>query len=142
MRNPYTTIAGAISAAAGSLAAVPNLPTWIHVAAVAVGAIALGVFGFFAKDADPLPKIPVGPCVALAALAGTLTVAGCTLAHFRTRVSSPTFGSVELDIGGGTIGQASTLQTTSTNGRLMTLSSSATIATPSTNRPSPATQTP
>ena len=104
MSDHKTTVCGAICAAAAALTQVSELPRWAHVTAVAVAASAGAMLGFFAKDRE-LPHLspPLGAAVLCLALGATLIV-GCAVAGFGMRLSAPPFGTVDLAIGGGSIG--------------------------------------
>jgi hypothetical protein len=132
MKNPLTTIFGALSAAGAALAAVPDLPQWLHISGLALGAVSVALLGFFATDAKPTPKITPVHGVALAAAVGVLACVGCTTARFGFGVDSPQFGKVNLDIGAATLGNAHLREVTTTNGTILTESSRATTATTTT----------
>jgi hypothetical protein len=104
MNNPRTTIFGGLAAAAVAASQVEGIPERWKTVLVVLGAVFGSLFAFFAKDATPTPKLPGRVLCALIVPFGLLIAAGCTLAHFRTAVSSPTFGSLSVSIGGGTIG--------------------------------------
>lgn len=124
MRHPRTTIYGALAAVGTALASVPGIPGWLHTTAIAVAACSIGLVGFFAADRSPTGRSGTHLGIALVALAILITAAGCTVSTFGLGVSSPAFGTVQLDIGGGTIGNARQMRHALTN--LSGLSASAT----------------
>ena len=132
MKNPLTTIFGALSAAGAALAAVPDLPQWLHISGLALGAVSVALLGFFASDAHPVPKITPVHGVALVAVVGILACIGCTTARFGFAVSNPQFGTASLDIGAATLGNAHLKEVTTTNGTVLTETSRATTATTTT----------
>ena len=134
VKNPLTTIFGALSAAGAALAAVPDLPRWLHISGLALGAVSVALLGFFASDAKPTPKITPVHGVALATAVGILACVGCTTARFGFNVSNPQFGTASLDIGAATLGTAHLREVTTTNGTVLTETSRATAATTTTNR--------
>lgn len=105
MNDPRTTTFATISAVALGLAQIPGIaPCW-QLSLVLTAVLALAAFGFFAADARPVPDVSPRLIVALAVLAGTGIAAGCTLGRLSLKVASPTFGSVQLSVGDGTIGR-------------------------------------
>lgn len=78
MRNPRTTVFGALAAAGFAAAELPGLPHEVHLVALILGALSLALFGFSAEDA-PRAERP-RPAVLFAALAAVALVvtAGCS----------------------------------------------------------------
>ena len=132
MKNPLTTIFGALSAAGAALAAVPDLPQWLHISGLALGAVSVALLGLCATDAKPTPRISTGAGLVIIALVATAACVGCTTARFGFGVDSPQFGKVNLDIGAATLGNAHLREVTTTNGTVLTESSRATTATTTT----------
>jgi hypothetical protein len=104
MSNTRTSVCGAIAAAAGALAAVPGLPDKVHLSAVATAAVAVALLGFFAADAQPSPRIGSAAARLVCALGIAAALCSCAVTGFKLTASSPTFGSIDLSIGGGSIG--------------------------------------
>jgi hypothetical protein len=105
MTDLRTTICGAVAAAAGALSQVPGLPSDVKLWTVCIAAVALALFGFFAKDAAPAPRVPTIVAGALVALAVILIAAGCTVARFSLGFSNPSLGSLRISVGGGAVGK-------------------------------------
>ena len=102
--NTRTTLCGAVAAAAGALAALPDLPRNVHLTCVAVASVSVALLGFFAADTTPTAKLK-GPLVLL--IAGLTIVAaatGCAVTGLKLNASNPAWGTIELSIGGGSIG--------------------------------------
>lgn len=133
MKNPRTTVFGALAAAAAAVAALPALPSFLHVSAVVTAAASVALLGFFAADAVPAKKITPLHALALAGAATLIVGTGCTVGKLALGVTSPTFGSVDLSIGGGTVGNATLSEITTSNRTTLREVSYKTAAT-STNR--------
>ena len=122
MGNAKTTLCGAFSAAASAVAAVTGLPPLVHTLCLALSSVALALLGFFSQDAAGA-ETKTGTPVKIALLAGVLlVVTGCTLSQLHLAASSPTWGALDIGIGGGTIGNASqrTARTHSQSGTAIT----------------------
>lgn len=115
MKTSRTTLAGAASAIGLALAAVPGLPPSVHTAAVCLASGATALLGFFADSAKAPDVSPRATLAALAASVATVTVAGCTLAGLKFKVSNPTFGALAIDLEGGSLWRPGCTNTTTTN---------------------------
>ena len=133
MTNPRTTIFGALAAAGAAIAALPSMPQSVHVAAVAVSACAVALLGFFAKDADHAKTIVPIHKLAVISICAVPVVTACTVGKLGFNVANPTFGSLDLSIGGGTIGNANLSEITTSNRTTLREVSHGTTAT-TTNR--------
>jgi phosphomevalonate kinase len=131
--NPRTTIFGALAAAGAAIAALPSMPQSVHVAAVAVSACAVALLGFFAKDADRTKTIVPIHKLAVISICAVPVVTACTVGKLGFNVANPTFGSLDLSIGGGTIGNANLSEITTSNRTTLREVSHGTTAT-TTNR--------
>ena len=141
MKNPRTTIFGALAAAGAAVAALPSMPQSVHVAAVAVSTCAVALLGFFAADAIPAKKITPTHALAIIGAATLVIGTGCTVGKLALDVASPAFGSVDLSIGGGTVGNATLSEITTSNRTTLREVSYKTRATV-TNHPATNTATP
>ena len=115
MSNPRSTIFGALAAAAAAVAALPAMPQSVHIAAVVIAAASVALLGFFAADAVPAQKITPLHALAVVGAATLIVGTGCTVGKLALGVTSPTFGSVDLSIGGGTVGNATLSEITTSN---------------------------
>jgi hypothetical protein len=84
---------------------VPELPPavrpWVRVAA----AVCVALVGYHASD-NTGPKGGTRPGPLLPLLIGSMVLgAGCQVAEMGVQVQSPTFGSLGVTIGGGTLGR-------------------------------------
>jgi Na+/phosphate symporter len=138
MRDWKTTLAGAATAAIIAIQALPNHPGTVPKLQVILIAVGVALLGFFAKDATtPLASVPVRVGVLLCA--GALVVlAGCTISQLQFAVTNPTFGSLDLSIGGGSVGNRPNTNFTAVAKRS---SATATSSTNSVNQAATATST-
>ena len=104
MKNPYTTCFGCLAAAAGAVAAVPQVTGTLHLVAAGVAAAAGAAFAFFAKDADKVAPPSTKVLLAGASLGLLLILTGCTIAGFGAHAVIPSIGDYSVQIAGGTIG--------------------------------------
>jgi hypothetical protein len=115
MSNPRSTIFGALTAAAAAVAALPDMPQFVHVAAIVIAAASVALLGVFAADATPTPKITVIHKIALIAICTIPLITACTVGKLGFNVANPTFGSLDLTVGGGTLGNADLSEVTTSN---------------------------
>jgi len=91
-----------------AVSTTPGLPAPWPVLLHLVCAVALGALGYNATDCERCPgnrlRVAAGLCVLVCASA----CAGCTLSHLSFGVSSPTFGKLQMSVGGGSIGRTVT----------------------------------
>jgi hypothetical protein len=127
MRDLKTTLAGAATATIIAIEALPHATGTVPKLQVIGIAAGVALLGFFAKDAtDTETSVPVRVGVLLCAGA-LIVLAGCTISQLQFAVANPTFGSLDLSIGGGSVGnrpntnltvvpqRSSTTATSSTN---------------------------
>lgn len=112
MKNPHTTIFGCIAAAAGAIAALPDVAGAWHLAAVAIAAAATACFAFFAKDAESAPIRTSVVMFCLAALGASVILCSCTIAGFGAHAVIPSVGDYSVTIAGGSIGNRPNTNTT------------------------------
>lgn len=108
MKNWKTTLCGILAALSTSIASIPGLPDNVKLGASLVLAASLGALGYHATDCSTCPGLTVRKAAGLAAMLFALCLAGCSLASLGVNVSSPTFGSVGVTLGGGSIGRSQT----------------------------------
>lgn len=104
MRSWRTTLAGVVaglSMLSGYDSALPQpWPRILHV----VSAVALALLGYHAVDCTTCPGNKLRRAAAGLALVACMLLVGCVVSSLRLGVSSPAFGSVQLSIGGGAVG--------------------------------------
>lgn len=102
MKKFILSFLGALSAAAGALSQVPGIPHNTKLWSLSIAAVSGALFLFFWQaHKTPLPRLALSLTIALFL---SLTVLGCSLAAFKARVASPAFGSLAVEVGGGSIG--------------------------------------
>lgn len=104
MKNPRTTIFGCLAAAAGAVAALPDVAGTWHLIAVAIAASAGACFAFFAQDAKAPAARPTAVMLGLAILGAGVILCGCTIAGLGAHAVIPSVGDYSVTIAGGTIG--------------------------------------
>jgi hypothetical protein len=100
-----TTLYGYIAAAGYSLHEVVGLPVWAHNVTHLLVGISVALLGYYASDSrGPGNGRGPGPLLPMLVLSVGL-LSGCQVAGLGVEVKSPTFGSVGIRIGGGSLGR-------------------------------------
>lgn len=108
MKNWRTSLAGAVAAASMIGFSDTGLePPWPKVLMI-ICAVALGALGWHSVDCKTCPGVSLRQAAGLAVVLLVVVLAGCTLSALRVKLSSPAFGSLDVGLGGGSIGKGST----------------------------------
>lgn len=108
MKSWKTTLAGITAGLAmlsGTDSALPSpWPQMMHV----LSAVALALLGYNATDCARCPGNALRKVAGTGAIILLMVATGCTVASLGLKLNSPAFGTLQLSIGGGSIGKGQT----------------------------------
>lgn len=108
MKSWKTTLAGVtagLAALAGTDSALPSpWPQVLHV----LSAVALALLGYHATDCARCPGNALRKVTTVAAIVLLMVATSCTISSLGFKLNSPAFGTLQLSIGGGSIGKGQT----------------------------------
>lgn len=108
MKSWKTTLAGVtagLAVLAGTDSALPSpWPQVLHV----LSAVALALLGYHSTDCARCPGNALRRVATMAAIVLLMVATGCAVSSLGFQASSPAFGTLQLSIGGGSIGKGQT----------------------------------